>query len=88
MSALAKPLVKFSSSLTPTAVVGADHIVDIAKIDLPALPNQPASTARYGIQVSYVYPNSQTKVAKIYWDSQSQRNTDFTAFETLVAATI
>ncbi len=88
MSAIAKPLVKFANSLTPTAVVGVDHIVDIAKIDLPALPNQPASTERYGISVSYIYPNSHTKTANIYWAVEATRNADFTTFETLVCATV
>jgi hypothetical protein len=88
MSGIAKPLVKFASSKTPTQVVGVDHIVNISKIDIPALPNQPGNTAQYGIQVDYIYPNSHTKSAQIFWTASAQRNTDFTSFETLVCATI
>lgn len=88
MSGIAKPLVKFANSKTPTAVVGVDYIVAIEKIDQPALPNQPAGSAQYGIMINYIFPNSNTKTAKIYWTTKAQRDTDFTAFETLVCTTV
>ena len=88
MSALAKPLVKFSTAKNPTAVVGAEYIVDIAKLDTTALPNQPGNTAQHFIVVNYVFPNSNTKTAKIEFATVAIRDTAFAAFETLVCATI
>lgn len=86
MSGIAKPLVKFANSKTPTVPVNADFIKSIEKIDIPANPNQPASSAEYGILVTYLLPG--VPDAKVMWTTSAQRNTDFTSFETLVSATI
>lgn len=86
MSGIAKPLVKFSTSKTPTIPVNADNIASIEKINISALPNQPGNTAEWGIQVSYLLPHSVPQ--KVMWTTQSARDTAFTAFETLVCATI
>ena len=86
MSGIAKPLVKFSTSKTPTVPVNADFIASIEKIDIPANPNQPASSAEYGILVTYVLPHAAPQ--KVMWTTSAARNTAYTSFETLVSATI
>ena len=86
MSGIAKPLVKFSTSKTPLVPVNADFIASIEKINISANPNQPASSAEYGIQVNYLLPHSVPQ--KVMWATQGARDTAFTTFETLVCATI
>jgi hypothetical protein len=86
MSGIAKPLVKFSNSKTPTVPVNADFIAAIEKIDIPANPNQPASSAEYGILVTYVLPHAAPQ--KVMWAVKATRDAAFTAFETLVCGTI
>lgn len=86
MSGIAKPLVKFSTSKTPTVTVNADFIASIEKIDIPANPNQPASSAEYGILVTYVLPHAVPQ--KVMWDVKATRDTAFTALETLVCAVV
>lgn len=88
MSGIAKPLVKFSTAIDPTIVVSADYISDISKLDVGQLPNQPANTATFGISIDYILPNGHTKNKVVNFATDILRDAAFTAFETLVAATI
>lgn len=88
MSAIAKPCVFFAGSTNPNNVVGVEHINTIEKQDIPALPNTPASSARYNIVIGYQYPNGYTKNTTVQYLVQATRDTAFTTFKTLIAASI
>lgn len=83
MSGIAKPLVNFSGSLTPTITVNVDGANSIEKIDTPAFNGVPA---KYGILITYIYPYTMPR--KIYFPTTSARNTSFASLETLLCATV
>ena len=88
MSALAKPLTKFSTSTTPNAVVGVEHLASVDKLDTSAIPNQPAGTARFNLLFTYQYPDGQTKKVTIPFLLDATRNTALATFHTNNTVTI
>lgn len=85
MSAISKPLVNFSGSLTPTVVINADNVSTIEKTDIPVSPS--GVKARYGITVTFVMPNP-VKKQDIWFATSGARNTSFTSLQTLLCATV
>ena len=88
MSALTKPVVHFTNAVNADTVVAVEHIATAEKIDIPALPNQPASSAKYLILLTLVYPGSITKDVKIEFATSVARDTSFTNLKTTISAAV
>jgi hypothetical protein len=85
MSGIAKPLANFATSNTPNVVIPVDYIMSADAQDISANPNGPAGTAEFLIEFTIVFPNSDTKVSKIYFSSAALRNAALTAFLALAS---
>jgi hypothetical protein len=86
MSGIAKPMIYFATAIDPTQSVPAEGILTFEKIDIPALPDQPASTAKYGIVFVMVEPN--TLPITIWWAASGTRDTSYTNTKTTLGASI
>lgn len=90
MSGIAKPLVHFTGATTNSQkyFANVDNIQSAEPLDQPALPNQPASTAKYYIVITSVRPNGQTKELKVEFASSSARNTSLTNLKAAISTAI
>lgn len=88
MSAIAKPNVIFTNAINNKVVVPVEFVHSAEKLNIPAAPNAPASTAEYLILFTMVQVGSATKVIKIRFATSAARDTSFTNYETLVAASV
>lgn len=87
MSGIAKPMIHFSNSLTPSLMVPVEDIAHAEAIDFPALPNNPASTARYVILIS-LKPDNVTKFITVEFASSAARNTSVTNMKTAISTAV
>lgn len=88
MSALAKPHFIFTNAINNKVVVPAEYIHSAEKLNIPAAPNAPASTAEYLILFTLVFPHSANRVIKIRFATSAARDTSFTNYETATAASV
>lgn len=88
MSAIAKPFVHFTSSQTPSVYVPVEHVNTVDKLDIPAVPNQPSSTAKYLILVTSVYPSGETKKIEIPFTTSAARDTSLVNFKAAMSTAI
>jgi hypothetical protein len=88
MSALTKPVVHFTNAVNADTIVAAEHIATADKLDIDALPNQPASTAKYFILLTLVYPGAGTKDVKIEFATSIARNASFTNLKTAISTAV
>lgn len=82
MSALTKPLIKFTNAINNTVTVPVEYVQSAEKVDYAAAPNAPASTAVYSILFTVVFPHSENKIVKIDFTTAGARNTSFTNYQT------
>lgn len=85
MSAIAKPFIKFTSSLDNTILIPVEAVKSMDKIDIPALDN-PSTPAQIGILFTMLNPLALE--IKVLWADSADRDTDFTAAETLLATPV
>ena len=88
MSGIAKPCVHFTAAENADTLVPVDHIVTAEKVDIPAISNQPASTAKYQIKLTLVYPGSTTKDITINFTSDTDRDTSFGNLKTAISTAV
>lgn len=90
MSALTKPFVTFTNAITAdqNVFVPAEMVQSAEKLNITAIPNQPASAAEYLIVFTSPNPNAHTKEIKIRFADESTRNTSFTNLKTALATAI
>lgn len=88
MSALTKPLTKFSTSLTPNAVVAVEHLSAVEKVNIPAGAGRPAKEAKYYINFNYQYPGGSYKEVKIPFLTSVLRDNALNAFQVNNTVTI
>lgn len=87
--ALLITMARFANSLNPTVVVPVASILSVEKQNIPALPNQPASSAQYNMLFTLVNPyNGSREILIKYGQNITQRDTDFAAFETATTQVI
>lgn len=72
--------VKFQNSKNPSVLVNLNSIVDVAKEDISAPPNAPASSAEYWLVFTMREEDSQNKTQIIKYDGNVQRDADFNTF--------
>ena len=90
MSGIAKPLVHFTGAVAASQkyFVNADSIRSAEALDQPALPNQPAATAKYYLVITYLRPNGQPEVIKVEFASSAARNTSLTNLRTALSTAV
>lgn len=88
MSAIAKPYVHFTNSTKPDQYVSVEHVHSADKLDIPAVPNAPGSTARYQIVIIYMHPNSASKRTIVEFLTSAARNTSLATFKTAMSTAI
>jgi hypothetical protein len=88
MSAIAKPYVHFTNSTTPSQYVSVEHVLSVDALDIPAVPNQPSSTAKYQIVVTYQDPDNKARTSIINFLTSAARNTSLGNFKTAMSAPI
>ena len=89
MSAIAKPLAKFSAAINNTTTVPVECVQAFEKQDIPNLPDTPSNSAEYNLVITVLLPGSvQAKQIVIKFATSGARDTAFTAFETAYCATI
>lgn len=90
MSAITKPLVHFTGATTASQkyFVNAESVQSAEALDQPALPNQPASTAKYYIVITSIRPNGQTKEVKVEFATSGARNTSLTNLKTALSTAV
>lgn len=90
MSGIAKPLVHFTGAVAASQKYfsNVDNIQSAEALDQPALPNQPASTAKYYIVITSINPNGQTKELKIEFATSGARNTSLTNLRTAISTAV
>lgn len=90
MSAISKPFVHFTGAITAdqSVYVPVESIHSVEALDIPAVPNQPASSAEYLIVITSLRPNGHTKEIKIRFASSSARNTSLTNFKTAMSTAV
>ena len=90
MSGIAKPLVHFTGAVAASQkyFANVDSIQSAEALDQPALPNQPASTAKYYIVITSINPNGQTKELKVEFDTAAHRNTSLTNLRAAISTAV
>jgi hypothetical protein len=88
MSAIAKPLVNFTNSKTPNKFIPVEQITGMDKLDVPAVPNSPASTAVWKILFKLSPSGSNTETVEVDFASSAARNTSFTNAKTALSTAI
>lgn len=89
MSAISKPGAYFAAAINNTTLVPVEFIQDYSKVDLPASPNGPASTASFSILFTLLVPGeTATKQVSINFTTSAARNTSYTNFKTTFGASI
>lgn len=85
MSAIAKPFIHFTNSLTPNVYVPVEHVQAVEDLDVPAINS---SKAEYYIVVTSVYPNGDTKSVKVPFATSVARNTSLTNFKAAMSTAV
>jgi hypothetical protein len=85
MSAIAKPFIHFSNSLTPNVYVPVEHVQAVESLDVPAINN---TAAEYLIVITSVYPNGATKEIKVPFATANARNTSLTNFKAAMSTAV
>lgn len=89
MSAIAKPLAKFTNAINNTTTVPVECVQAFEKQDIPNLPNTPSNSAEYNLVITVLLPGSvQAKQIVIKFATSGARDTSFTNFETTFCASV
>lgn len=89
MSAIAKPGAIFTNAINSTTPVPVESVIDVSKVDIPAAPNAPASTATFNIIFTCLLPGqTATKQITIKFATSAARNTSYTNYITANAASV
>lgn len=87
MSAISKPTVSFTNSENPQLLVPTEDIAHAEPINYPNLPNNPPSTARYGILIS-LKQTCPVKSVLVTFTTQAARDTSMTNLKTYITQAI